>query len=88
MWKSQVAPLAGAWIEIRKYVGFFVGSDVAPLAGAWIEIMLLKKLSMKRMESLPLRERGLKCSMSRTRCGDSHVAPLAGAWIEIARIPR
>ena len=35
---QEVAPLAGAWIEIS--IGLFNLSykDVAPLAGAWIEI--------------------------------------------------
>ena len=35
---TDVAPLAGAWIEIQRvktYIGRF---SVAPLAGAWIEI--------------------------------------------------
>ena len=34
-----VAPLAGAWIEIRYVTeGTFDAYSVAPLAGAWIEI--------------------------------------------------
>ena len=33
-----VAPLAGAWIEIRVYRLALKKSEVAPLAGAWIEI--------------------------------------------------
>ena len=33
-----VAPLAGAWIEIRETLQQRKGSVVAPLAGAWIEI--------------------------------------------------
>ena len=37
-WLDRVAPLAGAWIEIKNmYWSVFVRS-VAPLAGAWIEI--------------------------------------------------
>ena len=35
-----VAPLAGAWIEIRFRVKASRGIEVAPLAGAWIEILL------------------------------------------------
>ena len=33
-----VAPLAGAWIEIRLVAGTECMKIVAPLAGAWIEI--------------------------------------------------
>ena len=33
-----VAPLAGAWIEIRFYEHIQSLKIVAPLAGAWIEI--------------------------------------------------
>ena len=37
---QDVAPLAGAWIEIIiESFSAFIGS-VAPLAGAWIEIKL------------------------------------------------
>ena len=34
----DVAPLAGAWIEIKEYVMTIEVEYVAPLAGAWIEI--------------------------------------------------
>ena len=33
-----VAPLAGAWIEIKLIPFGLNVDDVAPLAGAWIEI--------------------------------------------------
>ena len=33
-----VAPLAGAWIEIRSRFRCPISRIVAPLAGAWIEI--------------------------------------------------
>ena len=33
-----VAPLVGAWIEIRLYTSQIRHNDVAPLVGAWIEI--------------------------------------------------
>ena len=56
----NVAPLAGAWIEI------FLSQEapdqcclVAPLAGAWIEIYL-KSSDTEKSVSLPSRERGLK----------------------------
>ena len=34
----NVAPLAGAWIEIRVHLQYPAFVEVAPLAGAWIEI--------------------------------------------------
>ena len=36
----EVAPLAGAWIEIYSWNTTLIGYTVAPLAGAWIEIFL------------------------------------------------
>ena len=36
--KLLVAPLAGAWIEMRCNIARFCACIVAPLAGAWIEI--------------------------------------------------
>ena len=56
----EVAPLAGAWIEIvsTTWVRSIAG-NVAPLAGAWIEIRAYEG-GGDRMGSLPLRERGLK----------------------------
>ena len=41
-WK-QVAPLAGAWIEILLEEEYEADIMVAPLAGAWIEILLCSK---------------------------------------------
>ena len=38
----RVAPLAGAWIEIRFSRALRILSRVAPLAGAWIEINQLR----------------------------------------------
>ena len=40
----RVAPLAGAWIEIRKSWVSVIGHDVAPLAGAWIEMFFCEVL--------------------------------------------
>ena len=34
----QVAPFAGAWIEIELVMTSVNGLHVAPFAGAWIEI--------------------------------------------------
>ena len=35
---KEVAPLAGAWIEISAVLKIESRSTVAPLAGAWIEM--------------------------------------------------
>ena len=43
----QVAPLAGAWIEIYITVPTFSPHFVAPLAGAWIEITTTLKFYAK-----------------------------------------
>ena len=39
--KTKVAPLAGAWIEIKYTSRIDFLMSVAPLAGAWIEIAIL-----------------------------------------------
>ena len=40
---GQVAPLAGAWIEIRETYAAQEAKLVAPLAGAWIEMAVEQK---------------------------------------------
>ena len=57
---QQVAPLAGAWIEISEATILTLQPSVAPLAGAWIEIALVHLYSENVKMSLPSRERGLK----------------------------
>ena len=42
------------WLSSEQFL-------VAPFAGAWIEIPEDKDAKMKELESLPSRERGLKC---------------------------
>ena len=55
----QVAPLAGAWVEIvLASLESGIGT-VAPLAGAWVEIDW-EEAKEKAMPSLPSRGRGLK----------------------------
>ena len=56
----QVAPHAGAWIEIVTHTRFKRGLSVAPHAGAWIEIVFHDLYNSWRDKSLPTRERGLK----------------------------
>ena len=55
----DVAPLAGAWIEIFLILSRYKFFSVAPLAGAWIEINYIEITAVKN-PSLPSRERGLK----------------------------
>ena len=42
----MVAPLAGAWIEIRLSGAIRTPISVAPLAGAWIEIIVTEPLTL------------------------------------------
>ena len=59
-WASQqVAPFAGAWIEIVLFGNCCRVLRVAPFAGAWIEISSSHALTPV-FASLPSRERGLK----------------------------
>ena len=38
LYVAEVAPLVGAWIEIKSTIDEHVPTMVAPLVGAWIEI--------------------------------------------------
>ena len=57
---TAVAPLAGARIEIRNKFLHNIDTFVAPLAGARIEIGINSSY-IQSEQSLPSRERGLKC---------------------------
>ena len=80
---GEVAPLAGAWIEIKNSFPEASGENVAPLAGAWIEIHTIFPKYLLILPSLPSRERGLKSYVTPQMYGAKGVAPLAGAWIEM-----
>ena len=80
--RNIVAPLAGAWIEIRSWLHNGFHAFVALLAGAWIE-MMISLPARTSLSSLPSRERGLKCYHIEWSLIQKKVAPLAGAWIEI-----
>ena len=80
---ENVAPFAGAWIEILSDFKDGTVFDVAPFAGAWIEIVS-DGLSGFAGWSLPSRERGLKFISLAAIAVMVLVAPFAGAWIEIA----
>jgi len=55
----QVAPHAGAWIEIAHLLNEDKNYEVAPHAGAWIEI-LYHLHGILGVVSHPMRVRGLK----------------------------
>ena len=57
--QREVAPFAGAWIEIREDEEGVPAARVAPFAGAWIEIADRADYG-EPPASLPSRERGLK----------------------------
>ena len=58
---QQVAPLAGARIEIAPAMRHSsIHPDVAPLAGARIEMTGQRRRTSRSATSLPSRERGLK----------------------------
>ena len=51
--EDEVAPLAGAWIEIGCFYNVCILNSVAPLAGAWIEMSQMRILD-KHMKVAPL----------------------------------
>ena len=50
---NEVAPLAGAWIEMPGHGGEKVSCLVAPLAGAWIEIQVLLPAGLSALRRSP-----------------------------------
>ena len=82
-YREEVAPFAGAWIEILFEIESVNQKAVAPFAGAWIEISRGFPQSDPRCLSLPSRERGLKFIKKIFAMNKESVAPFAGAWIEI-----
>ena len=57
----RVAPFTGAWIEIINKKIYEYDDYVAPFTGAWIEIGIVGSWLFEDLQSLPSRERGLKC---------------------------
>ena len=82
--ERDVAPHAGAWIEIARHGRFDGGNHVAPHAGAWIEIKTYETM-LVCPPSPPTRGRGLKWLILQSGLAGRIVAPHAGAWIEISR---
>ena len=59
LFRRQVAPYAGAWIEMPKRFTGQINERVAPYAGAWIEILGVPS-GFTSLSSHPTRVRGLK----------------------------
>ena len=78
---SNVAPLAGAWIEIDRWHKDRMERLSLPSRERGLKLIRYSSGSIRRL-SLPSRERGLKYPIldSLYLC---LVAPLVGAWIEI-----
>ena len=80
---NDVAPLVGAWIEIR-ILGERTEITITSLP-SWergLKLFYRKCLNVP-LSSLPSWERGLKWFNNTTQMYLFAVAPLVGAWIEI-----
>ena len=77
-----VAPLAGAWIEIKKGSTYVEAIKSLPSRERGLKFLFVLPLKVL-MESLPSRERGLKYLFISSFDFFGKVAPLAGAWIEM-----
>ena len=77
-----VAPLVGAWIEIRCTGTNSISTMSLP---SWERGLksIIGPSSKLILASLPSWERGLKCLETEMKVIKEHVAPLVGAWIEI-----
>ena len=84
---TNVAPYAGAWIEIIPAARAGGRAAVAPYAGAWIEMFCQVCKLVSAEASPPTRGRGLKSYMFHGVESEEEVAPYAGAWIEISAPP-
>ena len=78
----SVAPLVGAWIEIRPYYMQYLCILVAPLVGAWIEITRIW-VDGPAEQVAPLVGAWIEINPVNEKYSSYKVAPLVGAWIEI-----
>ena len=80
---GNVAPLAGAWIEIWRIIRCL--EDLRPSLPSRERGLKYEDAEVEEVFvwSLPSRERGLKCMSMESVANLAVVAPLAGAWIEI-----
>ena len=68
---ADVAPLAGAWIEISTATLLTRSLIVAPLAGAWIEIFLYYKKTVGMF--IPLLRNGQEKMVSVSVVGEDRI---------------
>ena len=78
----NVAPLAGAWIEILYPSVMHSKSGSLPSRERGLKCHD-QSVQQFAAVSLPSRERGLKSCILEQLEKEKNVAPLAGAWIEI-----
>ena len=78
----DVAPLAGAWIEILSSLILTFSTGSLPSRERGLKSPCRGPLHIE-LSSLPSRERGLKLFFLHVVSPPYAVAPLAGAWIEI-----
>ena len=79
----SVAPLVGAWIEIK--IAHRRAAAVSVSLPSWergLKYVTIRRSTLQRM-SLPSWERGLKSDIFFNLVNVWNVAPLVGAWIEI-----
>ena len=80
---SEVAPCAGAWIEIAPTLLLPLWPLSPPARGRGLKSCVMPCPCIPAL-SPPARGRGLKCWAAYTRFRRSNrVAPCAGAWIEM-----
>jgi len=81
--KINVAPRAGAWIEIRNSRNNYASSKSLPVRERGLKSEQCERFFKILLTSLPVRERGLKYVERRQTYRRYRVAPRAGAWIEM-----
>ena len=79
---AEVAPFAGAWIEIIHMLDDGSPVKVAPFAGAWIEIFDSANNALV-IKVAPFAGAWIEISGGILALIIIFVAPFAGAWIEI-----
>ena len=80
--KPDVAPLAGAWIEMAKAVITQEGRPSLPSRERGLK-WLCRRIRTGNHEVAPLAGAWIEIRDRKNYGGLSRVAPLAGAWIEI-----
>ena len=86
---ADVAPCAGAWVEIAAFRRLPFQRPVAPCAGAWVEIFSSFPWRPPFFRVAPCAGAWVEMWSVSGRSRQPGVAPCAGAWVEIlsARLP-